>query len=103
MPASRLIWPIRCAIACRRATSARMSRSIWPSSVRSGSRRSCALSDMARTIPEPEPAGRKARLAPAGAQLGVEDVAAQRDALVAQRDAAPPEQLLDAALVLAAP
>src|SRR5262249_47507775 len=42
-------------------------------------------------------------LAPTGAQLGVEDVAAQRDALVAQRDAAPAEQLLDLALVLAAP
>src|ERR1051325_3407222 len=132
MPASRLTWPIRCATACRRATSARISRSIWPSSARSGSRGSWASSDIAsspyrgqlkgallaqKTSEEPARAAeeqparslllyasgsgrqRSARApqplfgsAPAGAKLGVEDVAAQRDALVAQRDAAPAEQ-----------
>src|SRR5512142_3233834 len=46
MPASRLTWPIRCASACRRDTSARMSRSIFPSSWRSGSSLLRASSDM---------------------------------------------------------
>ena len=40
---------------------------------------------------------------PARSQLGLEDVAAQRDALVAQRDAVASEQLLDLRLELAAP
>src|SRR6185295_19789898 len=43
------------------------------------------------------------KLSPAVAELGVEDVAAQGDALVAQRDSTAAEQLLDLALVLAAP
>src|SRR3954470_1233888 len=46
---------------------------------------------------------RRPGLPPGGAELGVEDVAAQRDALVAQRDAAAAEQLLDLVLELAAP
>src|SRR5689334_3944575 len=41
--------------------------------------------------------------APAAAELGVEDVAAQRHALVAQRDAAAAEPPLDLVLELAAP